>query len=155
MSAWRRKAIWLPTLLLSSVSLAVAQADGDRRLDLDPIRVVLGPDSDSEGEGTLLTRECDTDIDGAILGGLIGGSPAIVAFVLAGKDDTGGEKYIPLAYVGFLGGIAGFFIGLGVDSARCNGMSLSDLDGIAKDQNGSEVRTALRGERGTERLKRE
>jgi hypothetical protein len=95
-------------------------------LALSPIRTVHPAQADSVGKVERFGNECDNDLDGAIIGGLIGGSPAILAFVLAGNDDTGGEKYIPLAYVGLLGGIAGFIIGLGVDSADCSSMNLSE-----------------------------
>lgn len=144
MFAWHKNAICLTTVILSSVSQATAQADGDQRLALGPISAVHLSEADSNRGGHFID-DCDNDFDGAIIGGLIGGSPAILALVLAGNDNTGGEKYITLAYVGFLGGIAGFIIGLGVDSARCNGIDLSEPS-VATDHDDEMQKAVVPGE---------
>lgn len=60
-------------------------------------------------------RECDSDWDGAFLGAAIGISPLVFSILTKGPGDDA-----PLGVkLGFVGGIAGFWIGLGIDSRNC------------------------------------
>ena len=60
-------------------------------------------------------RECDSDWDGALLGGAIGISPLLIGSLSHGPGDG-----VPLGFkLGFIGGIAGFWIGLAIDSRNC------------------------------------
>lgn len=61
------------------------------------------------------SSECDGDWDGAFLGAAIGMSPLVVSLFTSGPGDG-----VPLGFkLGFVGGIAGFWIGLGLDSRNC------------------------------------
>jgi hypothetical protein len=65
--------------------------------------------------GTHNARECDPDWDGALLGGAIGISPLVFSMFTAGEGDG-----VPLGFkIGFIGGIAGFWGGLAIDSRSC------------------------------------
>ena len=58
---------------------------------------------------------CDSDWDGALLGAAIGVSPLLIGSLSHGPGDG-----VPLGFkLGFIGGIAGFWIGLGIDSRNC------------------------------------
>lgn len=60
-------------------------------------------------------EECDSDWDGAFLGAAIGLSPLVWSIATHGPGDG-----VPLGFkLGFVGGIAGFWIGLGLDSRNC------------------------------------
>lgn len=63
-----------------------------------------------------IAEECDSDLDGALLGAAIGLSPFVVSLFTAGPGDG-----VPLGFkLGFVGGIAGFWVGLGLDSRVCD-----------------------------------
>ena len=66
-------------------------------------------------EGVYSDETCDSDWDGAFIGGGIGVSPLIFAAFFSEGGEPG-AWYI----LGFVGGIAGFWGGLAVDSAICN-----------------------------------
>jgi hypothetical protein len=119
MTGWIGGAICIAALVVSLSPPVLAQVKGDEKLAIGPIVALSKSDADYVDIERVLADECDNDLDGAIVGGLIGGSTAILALVLAGIDDAGGEQYIPLFGVGVLGGIAGFWIGVGIDSAHC------------------------------------
>lgn len=58
---------------------------------------------------------CDSDWDGALLGAAIGVSPMLIGSLSHGPGDG-----VPLGFqLGFVGGIAGFWIGLAIDSRNC------------------------------------
>lgn len=59
---------------------------------------------------------CDNDFDGALWGTLIGLSPVAVAIL---TTDNPGDEAAGTLVLGIIGGIAGFWIGLAVDSASC------------------------------------
>lgn len=62
-----------------------------------------------------MAEECDPDWDGAFLGAAIGISPLVVSMFTAGEGDG-----VPLGFkLGFVGGIAGFWTGLAIDSRNC------------------------------------
>lgn len=125
MLPWKSTLAVLALAVLTSPDPAIAQHEA---LALDPVhRISLLAPADSITKDLSYEKiwrdECDPVVDGTILGGLIGGSPAIVGLILAGLDETDGERYIPVVYAGILGGIAGSIIGLGIDSADCDTMS--------------------------------
>lgn len=65
--------------------------------------------------GTPLAEACDSDWDGALLGAAIGISPLVYSIFTAGEGDD-----VPLGVkLGFVGGIAGFWAGLAIDSRNC------------------------------------
>lgn len=67
-------------------------------------------------------RQCeDSDADGALMGVLIGGSPILLAFLLSDDSSPDGGTGLYLAALGAVGAIVGFWAGLAVDSARCDG----------------------------------
>jgi hypothetical protein len=60
-------------------------------------------------------KVCDSDWDGAFLGAAIGISPLVFSVFTAGEGDG-----VPLGFkLGFVGGIAGFWTGLAIDSRSC------------------------------------
>lgn len=61
-----------------------------------------------------VTTDCDTDFDGAVLGSAIGSIPVWVTFI-GGTDESEAGMFI----LGVIGAVAGFWIGLAVDSTDC------------------------------------
>jgi len=69
----------------------------------------------SRQNNVLRSEECDPDWDGAFLGAAIGISPLVYSVFTAGEGDG-----VPLGFkLGFVGGIAGFWAGLAIDSRNC------------------------------------
>jgi hypothetical protein len=58
--------------------------------------------------------DCDTDVDGAMIGGVLGTIPLWLSF-FGGQED----EQLTMVFLGFVGGIAGFWAGLAVDSLDC------------------------------------
>ena len=86
------------------------EALGEVRLTVREGRVVYGR------AATASAHRCDSDWDGAAVAGLIGVSPLFLAALLS--DNVEGSTGWLL--LGLVGGIAGFWGGLAIDSARCS-----------------------------------
>lgn len=67
------------------------------------------------GKATVSDEVCDSDWDGAAIGAAIGVSPMILS-ILISDDVEGSTGWLLL---GAVGGIAGFWAGLAIDSASC------------------------------------
>jgi hypothetical protein len=89
----------------TAVWLAVVLTSGCATIPIDGLH----------GAESSLPAECDSDWDGAFLGAAIGLSPIVWSVLTSrpGDDAPLGLK------LGVVGGIAGFWIGLAVDSRIC------------------------------------
>lgn len=75
----------------------------------DSLKAGLEPPQE---RGSVGITDCDSDFDGALWGTLIGLSPVAIAIISTDPEPTG------MLIAGIVGAIAGFWIGLAVDSAH-------------------------------------
>ena len=76
-----------------------------------------------------LQEECDSDLNGALIGAAIGVSPAILAFIIQDEEEAQAALGI-----GIIGGVVGFVAGLAVDSSNCSATQMNRLPQVLLDE---------------------